>query len=294
MTPPPLFSDHDGGHPTRAALIALADVPDDCIEVAETALLLAALDHPGTSLDNYRDHLATMCHSLGCRLDGYRSTGKLDDLSASERADLLVEVMVDEWDYHGDVNTYDDPQNVDLMRVIDRRKGLPVALGILYLHVARAQGWAADGLNFPGHFLIRLEGTDGDRVILDPFHDGQRLSVADLRALLKLVSGQDAELAPDTYAPLSARGVLTRLQGNVKLRMLEGGHLESALEAVQRMILIAPDDYRLWREAGLMQMRLGDLETALETLDSYLMLAPPGKDRSRIEQVMSELRQRLH
>jgi regulator of sirC expression with transglutaminase-like and TPR domain len=277
-------------------LAALGALPDDSIDVAEAALYLAALDHPGKPVNPYRDHLAAMCHSLGCRRDAYRDQFRPDpndDLSAQERGVLLAEVVAGEWSYQGDSATYEDPQNADLMRVIDRRKGLPVSLGILYLHVARAQGWPADGLNFPGHFLIRLDGNGGDRVILDPFHGGQQMQVPDLRSMLKLVSGQGAELTPENYLALSSRDILMRLQSNVKLRMLESGRIDGALEAVRRTMLLVPDDHRLWREAGLMYMRLGDLEAALESLDHYLSMAPAGEDRSRIEQVMSELHERL-
>jgi regulator of sirC expression with transglutaminase-like and TPR domain len=295
MTPPPLTP--------RDALAALGALPDESIDLAEAALFLSALDHPGQAIDPYRDHLAAMSLSLrGRRQACMNDTASAaptagafkDDLSAQERGVLLSEVIAGEWDYQGDSTTYDDPQNADMMRVIDRRRGLPVSLGILYLQVARSQGWSAHGLNFPGHFLIRLDGEGGDRVILDPFHAGQQLQVPELRAMLKLVAGQGTELTPETYLSLSNRQVLMRLQSNVKLRMLEAGRIDAALEAVRRMMLLSPDDHRLWREAGLMLMRLGDLETALESLDQYLALAPAGEDRARIEQVMSELHERLH
>jgi regulator of sirC expression with transglutaminase-like and TPR domain len=293
MTPPPLQP--------RDALAALGALPDESIDLAEAALFLSALDHPGTAIDPYRDHVAAMDLSLrGRRLACWGKPAAmpddacLDDLSAQERGLLLSEVLAGEWGYQGDSATYDDPQNADLMRVIDRRRGLPVSLGILYLQVARSQGWSAHGLNFPGHFLIRLDGEGGDRVILDPFHNGQQLQVPELRSMLKLVAGQGAELTPETYTALSNRQVLMRLQSNVKLRMLEAGRVDAALEAVRRMMLLSPDDHRLWREAGLMLMRLGDLETAVESLDQYLSLAPAGEDRARIEQVMSELHERLH
>src|SRR3546814_19245031 len=86
------------------------------------------------------------------------------------------------------------------MRVIDRRKGLPVALGILYMHAARAQGWPAVGLNFPGHFLLRLE-RHGERAILDPFNEGRVHGATELLDLLKAMQGQDAELGPEHYQP---------------------------------------------------------------------------------------------
>lgn len=271
----------------RGALSALAEQDDDAIAVADAALVLAACRHPGKSLEPYRDHLRALGDSLG------EAAATADHDTAEDRAALLRATLVERWRYTGDAESYEDPQNADLMRVVDRRRGLPISLGILYLHAARSQGWAAQGLNFPGHFLIRLDCDGGERVIIDPFHDGQVMGVADLRALLKAISGPAAELTPDFYAPLGNRETLVRLHNTIKLRHLEAGRFDLALETVEQMLLIAPRDHRLWREAGLMHMRLGDLERALDHLDTYLDLAPPGTDRERIEDVMHELRHRL-
>ncbi len=102
--------------------------------------------------------------------------------------EALSEVIARSYAYRGDSETYDDLQNADLVRVIERRKGLPVALSILYLHVARAQGWQAEGLAFPVHFLIRI-GIDGARHVVDPFHEGALRDAAELRKLLRQVLG---------------------------------------------------------------------------------------------------------
>jgi regulator of sirC expression with transglutaminase-like and TPR domain len=273
----------------KAELEHLGRCEDGAVDVAEAALVLAALDCPGVDLEPYRTHLVGLTASLAehahARADG---AGE-----AEQRVEALAATMTGEWGYRGDAETYEDPQNANLIKVIDRRRGLPVTLGILYLHAARAQGWAADALAFPGHFLLRVEGEAGDRVIIDPFHEGRLVTTADLRGLLKAISGTSAELTPDIYAAVSNREVLMRLQNNVKIRQMEAGNVEGALRALERMLLISPREHRLWREAGLLHMRLGDLEGAVAALDSFLDLAPPGADRARIEQVMNELRQRL-
>src|SRR6202012_5162919 len=103
---------------------------------------------PRVGLARYKRHLQSIADDVGRRI------GDTVDLDA--RANTLNEIILLKHGYSGDELTYDDLQNANLMRVIDRRKGLPVALGILYLDVARAQGWDAIGLGFPGHFLIRL------------------------------------------------------------------------------------------------------------------------------------------
>src|ERR1700681_1908802 len=134
------------------------------LPIGEAALVLASFERPRVGLSRYRQHLATIARDVG------RHRGAAGDLAG--RVQALNEIILLKYGYSGDELTYDDLQNANLMRVVDRRKGLPVALGILYLHAARAQGWESVGLSFPGHFLVRLsEGTE--RLILDPFHGGQ-------------------------------------------------------------------------------------------------------------------------
>src|SRR3546814_6699790 len=127
--------------------------------------------------------------------------------------------------------------NANLMRVIDRRRGLPVALGILYLHGARAQGCAICGLNFPGHFLLRLD-LGAERSIIDPFNGGQPRDAVELRALLKGMAGENAELRPEHTRPVGCRDVLLSLQNNIKMRYVqEEGSVED-LAILENMLMM--------------------------------------------------------
>src|SRR5215831_8228286 len=158
------------------------------LPIAEAALALASFERPKVGPTRYREHLRLLAQDLG------RHPGAAGNVA--ERARALNEVILLKHGYSGDTLTYDDLQNANLMRVVDRRKGLPVALGILYMHTGRAQGWETVGLAFPGHFLVRL--SDGpDRVILDPFHGGRICTAAELRELLKASTGRDSELLPE-------------------------------------------------------------------------------------------------
>ena len=210
-------------------------------------------------------------------------------------ARALNKVLVDDFRYAGDEDTYDDLDNANMMRVIERRRGLPVALGILYIFAARAQGWVAAGLNFPGHFLIRIESRDGRRIIIDPFHGGRLMETQALRELLKLVrQDSGAELESVHYKTVSNREILIRLQNNVKTRRMEMNEVDSALEALASMQVLDPDNAALWREAGVMHMRLGRIKHAVESFEGFVARAPEGPDRRKIGQVVEELRERLH
>src|SRR5258705_370668 len=179
------------------------------------------------------------------------------------------------------------------MRVVDRRKGLPVALGILYLHAARAQGWESVGLAFPGHFLVRL-GDGAERLILDPFHGGQICEAAMLRELLKAMAGQEIELMPEHYAPAADRDVLLRLQNNLKSRLLQAGQYERALRIVETMVMLAPDLAELWREAGLLNARLGNMRASVGALEEFVVRSPEGTARHQAAAMLQQMKTKLN
>src|SRR5438477_3775810 len=213
------------------------------LPIAEAALALASFERPRVPPTHYREHLQLLARDVG------RHPGAAGNAAARARA--LNEIMLLKYGYSGDALSYDDPQNANLMRVVDRRKGLPVALGILYMHTARAQGWESVGLAFPGHFLVRL-GEGAERLILDPFHGGQVCEAAMPRELLTATAGQEIELSPEHYAPVSDRDVLLRLQNNVKSRLLQAGRQEHALRIIDTMLMLAPDLAELWYDSGML------------------------------------------
>src|SRR5579864_2306633 len=263
----------------------LAALPSPILPIGEAALALASYERPRVGLLRYRQHLATIARDVG------RHGGAAGDLTA--RAEALNEIILLKYGYSGDELTYDDLQNANLMRVVDRRKGLPVALGILYLHAARAQGWDSVGLGFPGHFLVRL--TEGaERVIVDPFHGGRVCDAATLRELLKAMAGQEVELAPEHYAPVADRDVLLRLQNNVKSRLLQAGQQERALRVVETMLMLAPDLAELWHEAGLLNARLGNLRAGASALEEFIIRAPEGTARHQAAALLQQLRSKLN
>lgn len=273
----------------ETALAGLASRGDDDMDLADTALMLAALERPRVALERYRLHLADLATAVG--REAARRQGDMPDIDA--RIGALIQVIASDLGYRGDELTYDDLQNANLMRVIDRRKGLPVALGILYIHAARAQGWTAHGLNFPAHFLIAVE-IAGQRAILDPFR-GQRIGDAGaLRGLLKAMLGDDAELSPAHSAALPNRAVLLRLQNNIKTRLVAQGRDEKALAVIERMLLFAPNQAELWREAGVLHGKIGNLRAALAALEKFMAMTRDAAARHQTAQVIQALRRRLH
>jgi regulator of sirC expression with transglutaminase-like and TPR domain len=264
---------------------------DEEIDLAHVALALAMVQHEGISAERYIHHLKQIIEDVAVRFDALLQEGGED--SAALRLAALCSVMSDQYGYSGDVQSYDDLQNASLIHVIDRAKGLPITLSILYIHAGRAQGWSVDGLNMPGHFVCRLE-KDGQRLIFDPFQDGKIMEAQDLRANLKNSIGPEAELSSEYYERSSNREILIRLQNNLKYRKIDAEDYEGALAVVELMRKIAPDEYRLLLDAGVLYARTDQPKAAIATLAEYIEHAPNSRDRYEAEMLLSELSGQLN
>lgn len=265
---------------------AVAAQPDAAFDLAETALRVARLTCHTEGLDPYREHLSRLAEQV-------RDAGRLTT-SAAGRAAVLATVLHDQYHYSGDAETYDDLDNANLIRVIQRRRGLPVALGVLYIASARRAGWQIHGLAFPGHFLIRLDGTDGSRAIIDPFGAGRCLEAVDLRRLLTAVAGAGAALGQEHYAPVPDRTVLVRLLNNIRLRRIGRGELAEALAVLDVMLLVDPENTGLLRDHGILNLRLGNLRAGVSALQAFVDRAPDQTEAARIGSLLEQLRTQLN
>jgi regulator of sirC expression with transglutaminase-like and TPR domain len=267
----------------RRALEAIGQLPDVEIDIADAALQLARVDAPHADWQSARAHLSELA----------RDAVTLPGETLAERAESLINLLTTRHGYSGDMDRYDDLANANLIRVIERRRGLPVALGIIWLHTARAAGWAAHGVDFPAHFLVALKGKS-TQAVLDVFHGGQPMDAPELRELLKRIEGENAELRPGLLRPMGSRAVLLRLQNNIASRRLQGGDLQGALACVEDMLRIAPDQAELWRQAGLLNQRLDQVAAALKGFERFLELSPDSRAAARVRSAMEELRTRLN
>ncbi len=272
----------------RKSLSAIGALDDDKIDLAEAALLLASAERPRTSLEPYRRHLAKISVEVGAYAGSARGAGGLGDL-----AEALSHVLMRRYGYGCEEETFEDLDAANLMRVIDTRRGLPVALGLLHLHVAEVLGWNMVGLDFPSRFLVRME-RDGERAVLDPADGTRVLSPADLRALLKAAEGLDAELTPGGYAPMTKRAILFRLQNNIKVRLIRADRMVEALETIESIALFAPQAADPWRESGIINARLGNCSAAVAALEEYLKFDADPAHRREAQVLLHEMKSRIN
>jgi regulator of sirC expression with transglutaminase-like and TPR domain len=271
-------------------LSAIGTLGDNELGLSETAMILAGAERPGIDATVYERHLEKLTGDVAAYA-GKEADTKVGGIQM--RIEALQQIIAKRYGYGGSDDAYENFECANLMRVIDRRDGLPTLLGIIYLHVARALGWAIDGLDFPPRFLIRLEFSD-ERRILDPFDGGRVLEPFDLRALYKAVSGTHVEISPEHTLPMTNRAIILRSRRNAKVLYLRSDDLEQALNVVDTLLLMAPKDPALWREAGILNARMDRVKEAVAALEQFLSHAGTDASRYRTSILLQELRSRLN
>ena len=268
---------------------------DDDISISETALLIAAQDRQSNTVDRYRDHLDSLVFQTEDLLSQIKQ--HKDNLGLNDILNSIETVLYDVHGYKGDTENYDNLDNANLIAVIERRKGLPIVLGILYLHIIRSlnfkQPLLAAGLNFPGHFLIRIS-YEKEHVIIDPFERGKIRDTPWLRATLKNFLSDQAELRAEFTQSVSNRNILLRLQNNIKVRLIQAEEPEKALEVLEKMLLIAPDEPAIWHEAGMLQAFLNNILAAIKTLEHYLLIEQDHRGLMEASQMLQKLKAQLN
>ena len=266
----------------NAEFIDLIQRPDDSLELARAALLVAAecdanLDVPGelARIREWGDELAR-------RID--------PEWNNLQRLARLRAFLFEELGFRGDRSDYFSPSNSLLHEVVQRRRGIPLTLGILMLELGWRVGMPLEGVGFPGHFLVRLAGEPSD-VLLDPFSRGMVVREADCERMLADSTKGRVTFEPGMIASVRRRDMLLRLLNNLKNAYLRQGADALALGIVHHLIALSPEDAEETRDRGLLLFRLHRYGQALECLKSYLAAAPNASDREVIEKHCGALRQ---
>jgi regulator of sirC expression with transglutaminase-like and TPR domain len=228
---------------------------DEDFPLLEAAIACAMHDDP----DRDPEPVRVLAVEAGKRLK--------DRLERESPEEALAETLAGDMRFSGDLITYDDLANADIISVCERRRGLPVALGLLYLDVARRCRLSVQGVDFPGHFLLRVETGEGPLAV-DPFSEGRVVLPSELsrRALLAGLTPDVADRLELLMAPVSDRAVLIRLQNNIFARATQAGDFARAERSALRRALLNPGDHHPWLDVAAAREGQGALAGALQAL----------------------------
>ncbi|MBI2262670.1 MAG: tetratricopeptide repeat protein [Caulobacterales bacterium] len=244
---------------------------DEAFPLLEAAIACAVHDYPFRDPEPVR----TLARNAAERL-AERIAGESPD-------EALAETMASDLRLNGDLLNYDHPGNTDVIDVAERRRGLSATLAIFYLDAARRAGVKAQGVDFPGHFLLRVETPDGP-VALDPFSQGRLVLPSELtrRALRAGLTPHVADRLDVLMAPVSDRQALLRLQNVLFSRALHAQDFEGAERSALRRALLDPEDHRPWLDVAAAREKQGALAGALEALSRARSLDDPAEAHRRM------------
>lgn len=269
----------------RRRLGELVSCPDDQIDLAEAALLIACEEYPRLDIDCYVQRLDVMARSLEARLP------RGADPACTARA--INAYLFDELGFSGNSEAYYDPRNSFLNDVIDRRLGIPITLSTLYMEVARRVGFAVEGIGLPGHFMLR-HNANGSSFYIDAFNAGTFLSAEDCRERVSRMYGDALTFQDEFLEPVSKRKVLARMLHNLKGAYISMEDYEKALAATDRILLLDPEALCELRDRGLLYFRLECFQSALADLSAYLERKPHAEDGRTIRKHVERLSGLVH
>ncbi|HEY0193175.1 MAG TPA: transglutaminase-like domain-containing protein [Kofleriaceae bacterium] len=220
------------------------------LHLDHAALLIGAWDYPDRDLAGYRAQLDELA---GLAAPAVARAG-----NGIARARALSDCLFDQLGFYGNTSDYYDPRNSFLCDVLDRRTGIPISLSVLYLEVARRIGVLAQGVNFPGHFLVRVAIEDA-WLYLDPFSSGRALTSSDLEALLRKTTTPDAVLEPGVIAAASKRQIISRMLVNLAGIYGRNGDLPRSLDVLERLAVLEPNNPRISRDLEQLRDRVKGL-----------------------------------
>jgi regulator of sirC expression with transglutaminase-like and TPR domain len=263
-------------------------------DVAMAALLIARIEYPTLDVRPYLNQLDALGREACLRLGAASVAPKANtpprvDPERHARVLALNHFLFDELQFSGNTSHYQDPRNSFLNEVLERRTGIPISLGVLYMEVARRAGLEIEGVNFPGHFLLRCPASQdfaySEDLIIDAFHGGAILSEDACRVLLHRHEGDDSALDRHLAAHATKRQILARMLVNLKRLYVQMNSFPQARDVTELLLAIEPTATHELRDRGLIAYHLNDFSSALRDLQTYLALTPsqPQSDEDRAD-----------
>jgi len=256
----------------------------------EAAVSLAQDEYPDISVQQVLGEVDQLLARLQRRLPA--DAGPLQKLRA------LNQFVYRDLNFAGNFNNYSDPDNSYVHVVLRTRLAIPISMAVIWLELAQGVGLKARGVSFPGHFMVKVNLTEG-QVVIDPL-TGQSLSREELaervepyRSLASLVDEQEVPLGLYLQAA-KPRDIIARMLHNLKEIHAAQEDWHRLITVQDRLIVLMPQAWPEYRDRGLAHAEAGHPGHALEDLETYLANAGVTNDRPAIAARAAELRRATH
>lgn len=232
------------------------------------ALELASIDTPNLPFEPYLDRLNELASQIGDRLRNFND-GR-DFVETAQR------YLFGELGFRGNHEDFFDSRNSCLNQVLERRVGIPISLSVMYMEVARRLAMPVFGIGLPRHFVIQFD--DGNySTYIDPFNGGPPVTAEQCFALAGTPIA-DATL----LRRVSQKEIVMRMLQNLRGVYLRRGDWPRAVVTLDFLLVGAPQHSALYKQRGLLHLKLKRFQSARRDLEQYLEQQPAAEDRKEI------------
>jgi regulator of sirC expression with transglutaminase-like and TPR domain len=275
--------------PTALEFFTALVADDASFSLLEAAVSVSQDEDAGLDVQAVLSEIDELAHRLKRRLP--------PDAAPLQRLRLLNQYFFQELGFAGNVNNYYDRDNSALPVVLKTRRGIPLTLALIYIEIATQVGLHAQGVSFPGHYLVKLRMPRGE-VVIDPF-SGRSLDREELDERLQPFRRQRGLLG-ENEAPLglflqaaTPRDTLARLLRNLKEIHRSAGDRHRLAAVLQRLVIVMPQDWSERRDLALVLKQLGRSAKACVELALYLQHQPDAEDAAALRRELLDW-QRAH
>lgn len=248
----------------------------------------ASIAHDEEPQLDIQEVLAT-CDALLVRLKR-RIKAEADPM---RKLSVLNQFFYTDLGFSGNANNFYAPENSYVNEVLQTRRGIPISIAVIWLELAQALGLQAEGISFPGHFLVKVTLPEG-LVVLDPL-TGDSLGLDNLAERLApfrqhLGDSSDMEAPLGLYLqPASPRDILTRMLRNLKEIFNSQEDWQRLIKVQDRLLVLHPDALAEKRDRGLALIELGQIKAARDDLLQYVLAQPDASDVPEIQRRLASL-----
>ena len=281
-----MYMDFNFSIPTPLEHFASLVHSDEDFPLLEAAAAIACIEYPQLDIQQVVNEVDKLLRQL-------QESHAAESRSALTRLKLLNQRFYADWGFQGNPNDFYAPDNSCLNAVLHRRRGIPVALAVIWLELAAELQLPAHGICFPGHFLLKVSVAEG-QIVLDPL-SGQSFSSAMLAEMLEpmqkafhRVDEDDVPLGLYLQAATS-RDIVARMLANLKEIYRSDKSWSKLIEVQNRLVILLPTQWSELRDRGLAYAELGVHERAREDLQQYLNHSGNPEDAAQIRIALLEL-----
>jgi regulator of sirC expression with transglutaminase-like and TPR domain len=260
-------------------------VEDERIPLDRAALIIARTEYPDLDVEHYLQRLDQLAGRVKARLPRVADPG--DTIAA------LNAVLFEEEGFRGNRENYYDPRNSFLNDVLERKRGIPITLALVYMEVARRTGFPLFGVGMPGHFLLKHYDVEGYEKLIDAFNNGAVVSQRECQNRLDEIYSGQLPLQPEFLLSVTRRQMLTRILNNLKNVYMGARNFRKTLEVVDLICAIYPRSPEDVKQRALLRYNVGQVRGALDDLEEYLKMSPDASDAEEIRHTVLSIRRSL-